>query len=81
MLLQVFDLFNDKPEKSKAYIMESGEDGETDVEGMKLFNCDRYTIHAMLSQLVCAMNFPGKFIGLCIAREYSKVRDVLMSTS
>ena len=41
MLLQVFDLFNDKPEKSKAYIMESGEDGETDVEGMKLFNCAR----------------------------------------
>ena len=53
MLLQVFDLFNDKPEKSKAYIMESGEDGEDDGEGIRLFNCDRYAIHAMLSLLVC----------------------------
>ena len=53
MLLQVFDLFNDKPEKLKAYIMESGEDGETDGKGMRLFNCDRYTIQAMLSLHVC----------------------------
>merc|ERR1712168_497648 len=47
----VFDWFNEisgedggrpeKPEKPKAYIMQSGEDVETDGEGMKLFNCAR----------------------------------------
>ena len=59
ILLQVFDWFNEisgedggrpeKPEKPKAYITQSGEDVETDGEGIKLFNCARYAIHAILS--------------------------------
>ena len=59
ILLQVFDWFNEisgedggrpeKPEKPKAYITQSGEDIETDGEGVKLFNCARYAIHTILS--------------------------------